>query len=310
VGDHDFGGSLAGPMTAHPKVDPRTGEMVFFGYAPFPPYLRVHAADASGALSWTTDVELPGPVMMHDFVITETSVVIFDLPAVFDLQAILGGGEGIRWDPDHGARIGVLERGAPGETVRWTEVEPFWAFHLLNGHDDPGGGIVVEGCRADRLNTSFGPEELAEPVQPRLHRWRIGPDGTVTDEPLDDRAADFPRIDERRTGLPARYGYVGHTRRWDDDAVFDGVTKHDLRTGTSITHRFGDATVGGEPVFAPDPGRDGEDAGWILSWVHDQEADHSAVVVLDAAELDEVARVHLPRRVPFGFHGSWLPEAT
>ena len=309
IGPFDFDGRLRGPMTAHPKTDPVTGELVFFGYTPTPPYLRVHSATADGELTWTADVELPGPVMMHDFVVTATRVVLFDLPAVFDLDAMLTGGEGIFWDASKGARIGVLPRGATGDAVRWVEVDPFWVFHFLNAHDD-GDAVVVTGCRAPRLNTSFGGEGLDDPYRPHLHRWRIDvAAGTMTDEALDDQPTDFPRLDERRAGLPHRYGYTGHTSVWDENlATFDGVTKHDLQTGTATTHRYGDSVACGETVFAADPASDEEDAGWLLNFVHDHAADESAVVVLDAATLDEVAAVRLPRRVPFGFHGSFLPE--
>jgi carotenoid cleavage dioxygenase-like enzyme len=308
VGEFDFDGRLAGPMTAHPKHDPVTGELVFFGYGLRPPYLRVHTADAAGNLTWSTEVELPGPVMMHDFVVTETKVVIFDLPAVFDLDAMLGGGEGIRWEPDHGARIGVLERGAPGDTVTWTEVEPFWVFHFLNGHDD-GEGVVVTGCRAARLNTSFGEQGLTEPVHPFLHRWRIDPvAGVVKDEPLGDQPVDFPRVDERHETRDAAVGYVGCTRLWNEaEAEFHGVIRHDLRTDTSVQATYGPDATSGEPVFAPDLDADDDETGYVLNWVHDRSADESSVVVLDGTTLDEVARVHLPRRVPAGFHGSFLP---
>lgn len=299
IGEFDFGGALKGPMTAHPKFDPATGEMVFFGYSPVPPYLRVHAADAEGVLTWTADVELPSPVMMHDFVVTATKVVIFDLPAVFDLDALLGGGEGIRWDPGNGARIGVLDRGAPGDTVRWTEVDPFWVFHFMNGHDD-GESVVVEGCRAARLNTSFGEEGLPEPVRPYLHRWRIDPaTGAVTDEPLGDEPVDFPRVAAAHEGLDAPAGYVGCTRFWNaDDAEFSGIIRHDLRTGSEIRVDYGPGKVSGEPVPAGDA---------VLNWVQDLAGDEHAVVVHDGETLEELARVHLPRRVPSGFHGSFLP---
>jgi len=308
LGEYDFDGRLAGPMTAHPKHDPVTGEMVFFGYGLRPPYLRVHAADADGTLTWSTEVELPGPVMMHDFVVTATKVVLFDLPAVFDMDAMLSGGEGIRWEPDHGARIGVLERGAPGDTVAWIDVDPFWVFHFLNGHDD-GEGIVVTGCRAERLNTSFGEHALAEPVHPHLHRWRIDPvAGVVKDEPLGDDPVDFPRVDDRHETRDAAAGYMGFTRMWDEvEAEFCGVVRHDLRTDTSIRASYGADATSGEPVFAPDVDADDGESGYVLNWVHDRAADESSVVVLDGATLDEVARVHLPRRVPSGFHGSFLP---
>lgn len=308
IGEYDFGGTLSGPMTAHPKVDPATGEMIFFGYSPVPPYLRIHTCDADGHLTWSTPVELQRPVMMHDFAVTATRVVVFDLPAVFDLDAMMSGGEGIAWRPDTGARIGVLDRGAPGEDVRWIEVEPFWVFHFLNAHDD-GDTIVVHGCRADRLNTSFGDTELTEPIPPVLHRWRIDPvAGTVVDERIGDRPADFPRIDDRYAGSDCRYGYVGRTRTWDELAAeFDGVVRHDLHTGDARSVAFGPGTSTGEPVFAPDADA-ADDSGWILNFVHDSGTDTSWVSVLDAESLEAVARVTMPRRVPFGFHGSFLPQ--
>ena len=312
VGEYDFAGALTGSMTAHPKLDPVTGEMVFFGYGPFPPYLRVHSAAPDGTLTWSTEVDLPGPVMMHDFVVTERHVVIFDLPAIFDVEGMLAGGGGgfIRWNPDHGARIGVLERGAPGDTIRWVEVDPFWVFHFLNGHDD-GDAVVVEGCRADRLNVGFG-EDQPDDVPVNLHRWRIDvAAGTVADEQLDDRPADFPRVADSAAGLPARHGYLAAARRWEAQVDFGGVTKVDLHTGATSTLSWGPGESGGEAVFAADPDRaggpDSEDAGWLLCLVSDKATRATDLVVADAQAMEEVARVHLPRRVPFGFHGSWFP---
>lgn len=117
VGPYDFAGALAGSMTAHPKEDPVTGELVFFGYSPMAPYLRVHAAAPDGTLTWSTVVELPGPVMMHDFVITATRVVLFDLPAVFDLHALISGEPGIYWDPSKG-RASACSTAVPPATPR------------------------------------------------------------------------------------------------------------------------------------------------------------------------------------------------
>lgn len=309
VGEWDFDGALHGPMTAHPKVDPVTGEMVFFGYSPLPPFLRLHVADADGTLVRSNDIELPNAVMMHDFAVTRTHVVLFDLPAVFDLQAMLAGGEGIRWQPEAGARIGVIPRDDPDATPRWFEVEPFWAFHFLNAFDD-GDVIEVVGCRADRLNVGFGSDTIVENTHPRLHHWRIDlAAGTVSDTPLDDRPGDFPRINDDRAMSATRYGYVGRAARWDTDAVtFDGVVKHDLVAGTSTEVVYGRSVASGEAAFAPDPTHSGEDAGWLLNFVHDLDDDVSRLVVLDAESLAEVARVDLPRRVPTGFHGSWFPD--
>jgi carotenoid cleavage dioxygenase len=307
LGEYTFDDRLQGPMTAHPKTDPETGELLFFGYSPFPPFVRLHVADAAGRLVTSVPVDLPAAVMMHDFAVSRDRVVFFDLPALFDVQALLSGGSGIRWEPSNGARIGVLDRADLHAPVRWFDMDPFWMFHVLNAYDD-GDAVVVEGCRAPRLNVAFGDEELGEPVRPMLHRWRIDlAVGRVTEEALDDRAGDFPRLNDDHAGLPARYGYVANPRSWGETKVaFEGVVKHDLVAGTSVVHSYGPTAVAGEAAFAPDPDRSTEDGGWLLNFVYDEADGTSALVVVDAEAMEEVARVHLPRRVPLGFHGNWL----
>jgi carotenoid cleavage dioxygenase len=311
VGEYDFDGALQGAMTAHPKWDPDTGELLFFGYGPVPPYLRYHVADASGRLVRSVEVDLPRSVMMHDFVVTRRWAVFFDLPAVFDLDTMLSGGPMISWRPEHPARIGLLDRSGEGP-VTWFELDPFYVFHFLNGFDAPDGRVVVDGCRAPRLPTAFGDEVLAEPCPPSLHRWTIDPAaGTVTETQLDDRSGDFPRINDAMGGHPARYGYVAHAPSWGADTVqFTGVVKIDLETGASEEHRYGEHREAGEPVFAPDPDGTAEDDGWLLDLVYDRVEGTSELVVVDARDMggEPVARVHLPRRVPFGFHGNWMAD--
>jgi carotenoid cleavage dioxygenase-like enzyme len=311
LGEWDFDGRLAGAMTAHPKWDPVTGELVFFGYSPVPPYLRYHVADADGVLTRSVDIELPRAVMMHDFVVTEGHVVFFDLPAVFDLDAMLTGGTFIRWQPQHGARIGVMARQSDHDAVRWFDLDPFFVFHFVNGWDEDGQ-VVIDGCRAPRMPTAFGDDTLDEPARPALHRWRIDlAEGTVAEQALDDRPGDFPRINMGRSGMPYRYGYIAQADTWGTDLVrFTAVTKYDFHTGGSTTHHYGPNCESGEAVFAADPEGAAEDDGWLLNFVHDRDTDSSELVVIDARNLGDepVARVHLPRRVPFGFHGNWMAD--
>ncbi len=308
-GEWDFDGQLVGSMTAHPKWDPSTGELLFFGYSPFPPFLRFHVADASGALTRSVDIDLPRAVMMHDFVATEHHVVFFDLPAVFDIEAMMSGGTSISWQPQHGARIGVLARDGSSDDVTWFEMDPFFVFHFLNGWDD-GTTLVIDGCRAPRIPTAFGGDELTGSTQPLLHRWTIDlAAGTVTETQLDDRPGDFPRINQHWSGVANRYGYVAAGPWQNDDVQFTGVVKHDLESGTSELHHYGDDVEAGEAVFAPDPDGAAEDDGWLINLVFDRDRSASELVVVDARDMgsEPVARVHLPRRVPFGFHGNWMP---
>jgi carotenoid cleavage dioxygenase len=310
VGEYDFDGRLVGSVTAHPKIDPVTGEMLFFGYSPFPPFLRYHTVDPSGVLTRSEDIELPASVMMHDFVVTSKHAVFFDLPAVFDINAMGSGRPIIRWTPDNGARIGVMPRDGGNDDVRWFDVDPFYAFHFLNGWE-AGDSIVVVGCRSPRMPASFGDDDpLDEPVAPRLHRWTIDlVAGTVADEQLDDRAAEFPRMNDGLATQPGLYGYLASIVPVESAiADFDGILKYDLGQGTSQMHRYPAGVVGGEAAFAPDPDGEAEDDGWLLDIVHDRTTDRSELLIIDARAMDAppVARVHLPRRVPFGFHGNWF----
>ena len=311
LGETDFEGALVSAMTAHPKLDPDTGRLCFFGAGPAAPYLHYYELDETGAMAHHAPIDLPAPVMMHDFVVTERHAVFFDLPAVFDIEGMLNGGPIVRWAPDHGARIGVMPRDGGNADVQWFEVDPFYAYHFLNGWDD-GDAVVVDGCRADDLVIGFGETEGEPPAFPHLHRWRLDlASGSVTDEALDDRSGDFPRINDDLAGRPNRYGYVAHAGELTETgARFEGVVKYDFSDGSATEHRYGDHHVCGEAVFAPDPDGSAEDDGWLLNFVYDRAADTSDFVILDARDLtaDPVAVVHLPRRVPFGPHGNWLPD--
>ena len=205
VGPWDFDGRLTTAMTAHPKVCPTTGEMHFFGYGHRPPYLTYHVADAAGRLVTSRAVDVPGPTMMHDFNLTERFVVFMDLPIVFDLEAAMAGTPmPYRYDPSYGARLGVLRRDDPHGDVRWFEVEPCYVFHALNAHDAHtklGGDVVtVDVCRI--ASPSAGRVGDMDSV---LWRWTVDlTTGAVNEEQLDDRIGDFPRVDDRLTGMPRR----------------------------------------------------------------------------------------------------------
>jgi carotenoid cleavage oxygenase len=310
VGRYDFGGKLRSAMTAHPKMDPVTGEMLFFGYDVMgPPWLRYHVADASGALVRTEDIDIAGPSMVHDFAITERHVVFFDLPVVFDLNLVGKRPFPAQWKPEYGARVGVMPRDGGNADVRWFDVDLCYVFHPLNAYDE-NGAVVVDVVRHPRMfdQDIHGPGE--EP--PTLDRWTIDlAAGKVIEERVDDRPQELPRVDERVVGRRHRYGYAPHFGVDDEGIHFGGLLKHDLKAGTTQVRDFGPGRSAGEGVFVPASPSASEDEGWVLTVVYDAARDSSDVVILDATDFtgSEVARVHLPQRVPNGFHGWWLPDA-
>ena len=306
IGAHDFGGRLTTAMTAHPRICPETGELLFFGYGALPPYLVYHRVSASGELVQSEEIEVKGPTMMHDWNVTRNHVIFMDLPLVFDLELAAKGGIPIRWSDDYGARLGVMPREGTNDDVVWYEIDPCYVFHPMNAYED-GDKIVLDVSRFPKL--AFGPEdEGGEPAV--LHRWIIDREAEkVIEQPIDDRPADFPRVADRVVGLPHRYGYMMATGEQMED-FGQALFKYDLRTGAQQTCELGPGLSAGEPVFASAGARASEDEGWLLTFVHDAAEDRSDLAIFDATQLEQgpVARVHLPFRVPNGFHGSWIPD--
>lgn len=304
VGPFDFGGKLKTGMTAHPKVCPVTGELHFFDYDWFAPHLTYHCANAAGELVRSVPIDVPGGTMIHDFAITTDHAVFMDLPVVFDVERAMRGQMPYRWDEGYGARVGLMKRdGSTG--VRWFDVSPCYVFHPVNAWED-GSKVVVDVARYPELWR----EGTAKFDLSYLHRWEFDLDsGRVTETPLDDRPIEFPRIDDRLTGARHRFGYAVRNLSSKTDEA-NSLLKYDLRSGSSQEHDFGAGRYPGEAVFAPDPAATGEEDGWLLTLVYDAARDASDLVILDAASFTAapVATVHLPGRVPFGFHGNWMAD--
>lgn len=310
VGAHTFDGALAHPFTAHPKIDPVTGEMLFFGYTLWAePYLQYSVVSREGRIVHTTPIDLPIGVMMHDFAVTERYAILPNLPYTFSLARHEAGQNPFAWEPERGSRFGVLPRRGQGSEVRWFEAPACFMYHTLNAYEE-GDEVVLEGCRMEQVNLfTMNTDFVGSSASPRLHRWRFNlKTGGVKEEPLDDEVSDFPRINERLTGRKARYGYTAHIGRGGE--LGDGFLKYDLEAGRSERHAHGAGRSGGEGVFVPRPDGKAEDDGWLMTFVHDQGTGVSELVVVDTQRFGEapVARVMLPQRVPVGFHGAWVSE--
>ena len=312
VGPCDFDGTLPGGYTAHPKRDPRTGELhalsYYWGWGDKVQY-SVLGTDAR--VRRTVDIEVPGNPMMHDFSLTEGHIVFYDLPVTFDFDKAARGTLPYTWNPDHPSRVGVMDREGDGSVVQWFEVEPCYVYHPLNAYEDGEDRIVLDVVRhpstfrTDHNGPNEGPSQL--------HRWTLDRDsGKVVEELLDDHSQEFPRVDDRTVGRRHRYGYsvglVGEPGPpyGDIGIVSKGLLKHDLVAGRTQERSFGPGTEPAEFVFVPDGPDAAEDGGVLLGYVYDRATDRSDLVILDAATLEDVARVHLPTRVPVGFHGSWI----
>ena len=305
IGPYDFAGKLRGAMTAHPKVDPRSGELFFFGYSMRPPYLTVYRADASGTLTHARAIDLPTSVMIHDFAITERYLVIMDLPVCFNSDAAQQGQFPFVWQPSNGARMGLIPRNeldnpSGRDNIVWLDIEPCYVYHVFNAYDRDGE-VVLDAIRyhsmfADPANAGPDSQDLRH-----LTRWILNPTTRSATEqrfcPFE--RGDFPTIDERLVGRRHRYGY------WSEP---DAICKIDFDTQCVQRHVVTPYQGLAEPLFVADHATADEDEGWLLQVAYNPNTDSSDLLIFDAKNFGQapVAIVHLPQRVPYGFHGSWM----
>ena len=305
-----------GNVTAHPKIDAETGEMVWFAYSagqtPLNSTVAYGVTSPSGEVLRRDDFEAPYMSMVHDFLVTRRHVLFPILPLSGSLERAMRGGPAFAWEPDKGAFVGVMARDAGVDTIRWFETEPCYVFHPMNAWEE-GSKIfadVMEYPSAPLFPNADGSRR--GDVFARLVRWTIDlgdASNVVKREPLDDMAGEFPRFDERRAGLGYRHGWFAATTRRPGEIRFDAIAHIDLATGGRTTYEFANGDVTSEPVFVPRSAGAAEGDGWLLSVVYRGETDRSDLVVFDTADITAgpLATAHVPRRVPFGFHGNWRP---
>jgi carotenoid cleavage dioxygenase-like enzyme len=304
VGVYSFDGGLNTSFTAHSKIDPATGYLHFFGYWFGPPYLTYHVADASGALIYSDEVVVGLSSMIHSFAITDRDVIFWEFPVLFDPTGFDVHGFPFLWHEDYGARIGIMPLGGPTSAIRWVEVEPGYVFHELNAFRD-GADVVVDVCRYERMMDA----ERFGSFPPHLHRWRINTAGTeltFSDEVIDDSMRrEFPMRDPRFVGRP--HGWFVDVPDHPDTIDPRGIAHFDYQRGLWRMWKPGLNQHCGEALFVP--GGSGEGEGWLLTFAYDHASDASELIILEALDIEAgpLARISMPRRVPHGFHGTWVP---
>jgi carotenoid cleavage dioxygenase-like enzyme len=307
VARSNFGGTLQGGFTAHPKRDPLTGEVVAMTYEPGRPTLRYVAVDAAGRAATRADIPAPHRPMVHDVGFTRNFVIALDLPVTFQPERVPGHSFPYFWNDEQAPRIGLLPRNGDLAKLVWFEAPSCYVFHIVNAYEADDGRVVVDVIRHPRTHDRDrqGPNEGT----PVLARWTLNrARGRLTESLLDDHGGEFPRFDDRLGGQDYRYAYSTHW--WGDKLSSGPLYKHDVRTGGTEVHDFGPGYACMEPVFVPRKGATGEDDGYLMAYVHNAHRNASDIVVLSAGDFaaTPLAVVELPVRVPFGFHGDWVPD--
>lgn len=317
LGCIDLKGDGARHMSAHNMVDERTGELMFFDYATVEPYMTYGVLDASGRLSHFTPIELPGPRLPHTLAITENYTILMDLPLFWDPDLLKQDAHKVNFYPDIPSRFGVIPRHGSGDTIRWFEAEPTYIYHVINAWEE-GGEIIMDACKMGHPAPDQAVRrQYAGPYANLLawmrldatyHRWRFNlGTGECREEPLHDLISEFPMINSGRYGQPTRYSY--HVSFADTETVlFDGLVKYDSESGAVQQHRFREGCFGSESPFAPRDNSQGEDDGYVVSFVSVANEERAELQIFDAAEIEAgpVCRALIPGRIASGFHSCWV----
>jgi carotenoid cleavage dioxygenase-like enzyme len=317
LGYCNYGGSLAGPFTAHPKIDPLTGEMAFFGYnasGPFTPTLSFGSVNAAGAVTRFDRFEAPYASMVHDFIVTKHHLLFPVLPITSSMERASSGRPPYAWEPEKGAYVGVMKRhGSTGEVV-WFRAENCYVFHVMNAWEE-GDRIIADVMQSDEAPLFPHPDGSPTDRQKsraRLCRWTFDLAGNTdrfTQTYLDDIKGEFPRIDDRRAGLASSHGWYACV---DPDLAlsqaFSGLIHVDGQGTRRGQYLLPAGDTISEPVFVARGGEAIEGDGWLLATVWRARENRSDLAVFNATDVQAgpVALVQLGHRVPAGFHGNWV----
>jgi carotenoid cleavage dioxygenase-like enzyme len=313
MGAWTFTEKLPRNMTAHPKIDPASGEMIFFANFPsgrFNGDAEIYFADAAGVITRSQIVHGPYAALIHDFAITREFVVMFFCPVTVSIKRAISGRPPIAWEPEHGLHVAIVPRNGL-EEPRWFSGPAAMAWHSMNAFDD-GHRVVVDVCQQE--NAVF-PHADGSPTDPRraaqmLTRWEFDwrAPGAFKIAPLSDLICEYPRMDERRMGLEYRYGYLACIGGPGTDDIFHrGIARFDHVTRETNVYRAGSEFAVAEPVFVPKASNASEGDGYVMTNIYDEgrDASHLAIFDANAIERGPIARAHLAHRVPVGFHAIW-----
>ena len=309
TGDAAFDGTLDSGFSAHAKLDSASGELHAMCYEfPRGSYQVNHVVvGQDGRVRKTQAIDLPSQTMLHECAITPNYVLVFDLSVTFSPYKLARGYFPFSWNDGHQARIGLLPRNEAAGTVEWFNIDPCYLFHTFNACEDNSGNVVVDAMRYERLFDEDWNGPFTE-SPPMLARWNLDVGtGQSSERMIDDLPGEFPRVHPDLDGKTYRYGYcLGTGKMRDPD--FGRIIKYDFANDTREIYELPNGEAGAEPVFIPSLNAKSEDEGYLMSLVYDRSNNKSNLQIFNAQGLKDgaIAKVMLPQRVPYGFHGNWI----
>lgn len=329
-GYYDFDGTLTSQtFTAHPKIDPHTGEMIAFGYAAKGVDTRdiaYYVIDANGKIIHEAWFEVPYACLLHDFGVTEDYVIFPVVPVCSSLQRAREGKPVFGWDGSQDVYLGVIPRKGEGRDVRWFRAPNTFCSHVMNAFNE-GTRIYFDVPQAEGNMFPFFPDITGAPFDPakavsRMTRWSLDfdrPEAGFTQERFGSQVGEFPRIDDRYAGQPYQHGWICVTDRslpFDNErggsitGMFINCLGHiDISTGKEKHFFVGPTSSLQEPAFIPKSESATEGEGYIVMLANRLDEQRSDLLLLDAQHVDDgpIATIRLPLKLRQGLHGNWVP---
>lgn len=324
IGEWDYDGRLTSlTMTAHPKLDPVTGEMLFYGSAAkgeATPDIAFYVADAAGRITKEIWIDPPYASMMHDFGVTRDHVVFLVMPTTSSLERIRAGGPIYVWDDELETHIGVMARNGDGSDLRWFTGPARFVFHILNCFTE-GDTVHIDSAVSEIQSFPFFPDKAGKPFDPgkakaTITRWSC--DLTSNSSGFEERrinplGCELIRIDDRAALCAYTYGFIpfhdcGARQAGNANLGFNSLGRLNVRTGEMEESFFaGPNTSIQEPQFVPRHPQAAEGDGYLLVIVNRLAENRCDLVVLDSLALsaEPLARVKLPMRTR-AIHGNWV----
>ena len=314
IGPWNFDGRLPRNMTAHPKIDPASGEMWFFANFPSGRITRdvdIYQANASGELIQSLTVRGPFPALIHDFAVSRDFLILAFCPVTVSIKRAMAEGPPIAWEPEFGTHIAIMPKAGGAEDVRWFTGAPCMVWHSMNAFNE-GDHIFVDVCRQEAAVFPFADGSPNDPRRATqlLTRWTIdwSKPGDFETETLADLRCEYPRIDERRAGLSYRRGFLACFGGPGSDDIFHrGIASFDHETRQMRVYNAGPRCAVAEPVFVRRDAGSEEGDGFVLTNIFDEDRNASHLAIFDAEHIERgpIARACLDHRVPVGFHAIW-----
>ncbi|MHB0774243.1 carotenoid oxygenase family protein [Halomonas sp. WWR20] len=329
LGEWDFEGALTSrTMTAHPKVDPVTGELLIYGSAAkgeASPDIALYWINADGQVTREEWLMPPYASMMHDFAVTEDYIILLVMPTTSNDERLKRGGPIFVWDESQDTYLAVLSRKTQSESVRWFRGPARWAFHVMNAYNK-GSFIYIDLCAAREQPFPYFPNIDGSPrdkekATPQLLRWTLdlaSDEEAFSEHMIFSQFCEVPVIDDRFALHFYTQGFLGvndfsrHISNNEAEMgfVFNTIMRIDVETGETDSYFVGEGYAAQEPTFVPLPGATKEAEGYLLSVLNNYRTQRSELAIFDAHDLKKgpIARLLMPLALRNGIHGCWIAE--